>query len=351
MILYDFSSSIHRNLHTAIKNTNPHKKNGKYITNEFIDILIFRICDEIMDFYKQYTNEYKDFIITLDNHTKPYWRKEIYPFYKQNRKKERETSEVNYDEVFYHIDNFCKILNDFTNFKVIGIPGVEADDIIGLLTRKYGSFEKILILSPDKDFKQLHNLGDIKQYSSITKSFIEPGDLNEWKQEHICLGDTIDNVPRIVDFLEFTPDFKKYLESLNIFENELQFFDNPKKYQIMESYDSDKFVKMRFGKTGLKKAIEAFGGLDNYLDSNPILRKTYELNKKLVLDIEIPANIEAQIIAEFSKEKKSIDLKSLKRYFDFYNLNTCYQMFSELSLKTSKVTDWKSYNVDFNTLI
>lgn len=358
MILYDFSSAIHRCIHTAIKHVNPHKENGKYKTDEFISTAIWRICAEFIEFHLKYHKEYGDFTICLDDHSKPYWRKAIYPDYKAQRKSEREKSDVNFEEVFKHLNLLTRVLKDYTNFKVIGVPGVEADDIIGLLTRKYAKFEKVLILSPDKDFKQLHSLGQIRQYSSITNKWIEPENVEEWKQEHICLGDAADNVPRIVDFIEFSEPFKMFLNQSNLHYDENSYFDldfdSKSKIQAVfeTNYPGEKvYSKPRFGAAALKKEIAVHGSLDNFLDSNPVIRKTYELNKKLVLDMEIPARVESQILAAYAEPLHLIDIKNLQKYFDFYKLDSCTQMFKELSFKTGRTVEWNTYNVDFDNAL
>ena len=352
MILYDFSSCIHRSVYTAIKHKNPHKKDGKCITDEYIDLVIYRIVSEFVDFAQKYKSVYGDFIICLDDHSKPYWRKAIYPEYKATRKKEREESDVNYDEVFKHIDYLIRVLKNFTNFKVIGVPGTEADDIIGLLTRKFARFEKVLILSPDKDFKQLHKLGDIRQYSSITNKWVVPDDLDGWMIEHVVLGDSTDNVPRIVDFTDFTEDFKTHLKNLGhtITENEFYDYDYQTQLALVDGYEGEVFVRPRFGVTGIKKAIKEFGSLDAWLDSNPILRKAYERNRKLVLDSELPAKVEAEILAEYTIPKKQIDIPALSKYFGFYHLETCTDMFKDLVYSTTQTTKFNAYNVNFNNI-
>lgn len=360
MILYDFSSAIHRSLHTAIKHTQPHKYNGKYITSEFISVLIYRIVDELIEFYKQYKKTYGDFVICLDNHSKPYWRKSIYYAYKANRKKERDSSDVDYNEVFKHIEVLITTLQNWTSFKVIGVPGVEADDIIGLLTRKYAKFEKVLILSPDKDFKQLHSLGEIRQYSSITNKWITPENLEEWKLEHILCGDSTDNVPRVVDFLDFTPDFRAFLASKNINLTELQWFELPEesKAKLSEAYhevypDSKTHEKPRFGMSFVKKHIKEFGSLDAWLDSNPLLRKTFELNQKLVIDDYVPPKIEAEIVGVYINPKNSINMDKLKLYFDYYDLsNSCLPLFTDFIQQTEAIVSWEdSKRIDFNNVL
>lgn len=352
MILYDFSSCIHRSVFTACKHKSPHKKDGKFITDEYIDLVIFRIVDEFVDFAQKYKSTYGDFIICLDDHSKPYWRKEVYPEYKASRKREREESEVNYNEVFKHIDYLVRVLKNFTNFKVIGVPGTEADDIIGLLTRKFARFEKVLILSPDKDFKQLHKLGDIRQYSSITNKWVVPEDVDGWMMEHVVLGDSTDNVPRIVDFTNFTEEFKKHLKDKGqtISENEFYDADYQTQQNIISGFEGEVFVRPRFGVTGIKKAIKEFGSLDAWLDSNPILRKAYERNKKLVLDSELPARVEAEILAAYTEPKKQIDIEALSKYFNFYQLETCTQKFKNLIYSTQQTVKFDAYKVDFNKI-
>lgn len=361
MILYDFSSALHRSLHTAIKHTNPHKQNGKYITQEFISVCIYRIVSEFIEYYAKYKKEYGDFVICLDNHSKPYWRKSIYFDYKNTRKKEREASDVDYEEVFRHIEILISTLQRFTNFKVIGVPGVEADDIIGLLTRRYAKFEKVLILSPDKDFKQLHSLGQIKQYSNLTNAWIVPDNIEDWKQEHILCGDTSDNVPRVVDFLKFSEDFANFLRSKNLQFTELEWFDLPesRKSEIVKDYrdsigDSTARTheKPRFGMSSVKKYIAEFGSLDAWLDSNPLLRKTYDLNKRLVIDDYVPPAVEAAIIAEYTNPKNFIDIKKLKIYFDFYDLSvSCLPLFTSLNQTSENIVEWADKRVDFDNLI
>lgn len=352
MILYDFSSLIHRAIHTSIKQVNPHKKDGKYITNEFIPATIFRIVEEVLDNFRTYKYEYNNLVICLDNHEAPYWRKRLYPPYKEQRKKEREESEVNFNEVFKHLDILMKVLNDFTPFKCISVPGAEADDIIGTLTRKFAKSEKILILSPDKDFKQLHKFGNVKQFSAITNKWIINDEPEEWEKLHICLGDAVDNVPRIVDFSEFTKEFKDFFKDTELSYYKLSF---EKQREIESKFkelnpDHEVFKKNRFGKTNLEKKIKEFGSLDKFINSNDIYRLNFERNKKLVLDSEIPINIEIEILNRYSDSSTKFDMQKIAKYFSHYEIQTCIQWFEQLSNELSKPTEMNEFNVNFNKI-
>ncbi len=90
-------------------------------------------------------------------------------------------------------------------FKVLGLPGVEADDIIGTLARRFGSPElEVQIVSSDKDFAQLVN--DYVHVLDIGKNVVvdRAGVMERWgvPPEKIVellalMGDTSDNVPGI----------------------------------------------------------------------------------------------------------------------------------------------------------
>lgn len=355
MILYDFSSIVHRAIYTSIKIVNPHKVEGKYVTNEFINYMIHRILDEVLTSFKLYNKEYNSMVLAIDNHSLPYWRKTLYPDYKAQRDKLRKESEVNFKEVYKHLDLLTTVLQRYSLFKTISSPGAEADDIIGVLTRKYAPYEKILILSPDKDFKQLHKFGDIKQWSHLTNKWVENDDPKQWELEHICLGDAADNVPRVVDFSIFSDNFKNYYNG-----TELEFYNltSEEREKILENYEIfksngelDVYNNPKFGPATLKKCIKEFGTLDNFLDSNPIYRMNYERNRRLVLDSEIPTKIEMDIMSQFADAKSDFDLDNLKKYLDYYGLSNILSRFTELSNSLSKPVPMTKYNVDFSKIV
>lgn len=352
MILYDLSSLIHRALHTSIKQMNPHKKDGKYVTQEFISGTIFRVIEELLENYRLYRGKYHTMVICIDDHSIPYWRKSLYPDYKAQRKTQRDESEINFKEVYKHIDLLIRVLNDYTPFKAIGVPGAEADDIIGVLTKKFSKAESILILSPDKDFKQLHKFGDVKQYSAITNEWVVNNDLESWERIHCCLGDAADNVPRIVDFSEFTPEFKDYYKG-----TELDFYklDENLKQGIIKNFnethpETEVYKKQRFGEATLNKKIKEFGSLDAFLDSNEIYRLNYNRNYKLVMDSEIPIDIELEILKKYTESSTDFDMENMNKYFSFYNITICSQWFGQLWNEMSKPIEMTPWNVDFSKI-
>jgi hypothetical protein len=86
-------------------------------------------------------------------------------------------------------------------YKVVHINNIEADDIIGTLTEKtqnFGQHEPVMIISSDKDFIQLQQYSNVKQFSPMTKSFIKEKDPVKYLFDHTVRGDSGDGIPNIL---------------------------------------------------------------------------------------------------------------------------------------------------------
>jgi hypothetical protein len=66
------------------------------------------------------------------------------------------------------------------------------------LSKHYHTQEKILIVSGDKDFKQLMRYPNIVQYSPNQKGFITCESPDKFLFEHIVRGDSGDGIPNIL---------------------------------------------------------------------------------------------------------------------------------------------------------
>ena len=148
---------------------------------------------------KKFGTDYGKVILTYDD--KNYWRREIFPYYKKNRKKEREESKYNWDEVFSVLNKIRDEVKANLPYHVIQVQGAEADDIIGTLcihNSKKETPEPVLILSADKDFIQLHRFDFVKQYDPIRNRWIENDDPIQYLREHIIRGDRSDGIPNVL---------------------------------------------------------------------------------------------------------------------------------------------------------
>ena len=155
------------------------------------------ILNSILNYRKMFFKEYGELIICYDS--KHYWRRDVFPEYKASRKKTRESSSRDWDDIFSFLNEFKQEMIDFMPYKVLEVYGAEADDIIAALCHEF-EYEhgKTLILSGDKDFIQLQKYNNVSQYSPITKKFVNGIDPDRYLAEHILRGDTSDGVPNVL---------------------------------------------------------------------------------------------------------------------------------------------------------
>ena len=154
------------------------------------------VLNSLRSYSKQFKSKYGDLVICCDS--KIYWRREYFPFYKANRKKDREKSNLDWNLIFQTLNKIRDELKTNFPYRVLEIEGAEADDIIGVLAARLSSSEDILILSSDKDFAQLQKYSSVSQYSPILKRFIKNENPLSYLKEHIIRGDRGDGVPNFL---------------------------------------------------------------------------------------------------------------------------------------------------------
>jgi hypothetical protein len=161
------------------------------------DLLRHMILNSIRSYNQKFKDEYGEMIIACDDRN--FWRRDIFPYYKANRKKSREKSELNWTQIFDALHKIRDELKMFFPYRVIQVDSAEADDIIGSLVMAKGDTnEKILILSGDKDFVQLQRYNNVKQYDPVQKKFRTTNDPDRFIKEHIMRGDVGDGIPNFL---------------------------------------------------------------------------------------------------------------------------------------------------------
>lgn len=166
------------------------------------DLVRHMILNSIRMYRQKFVAEYGELIIACDD--KNYWRKDIFPYYKAHRKEDRSKSTHDWNKIFECLNKIRDELKQYFPYKTIQVERAEADDIIGVLTRKFGvylnnkSTEKVLILSGDKDFGQLQKYLNVDQYSPVLKKWIRIQDPHRFLREHIMKGDRGDGIPNFL---------------------------------------------------------------------------------------------------------------------------------------------------------
>ena len=148
---------------------------------------------------RKFRGEFGQMVLCYDD--KNYWRRQVFPYYKMNRKQERENSKYDWNQVFSVLNKIRDELRNNFPFHVLQVDGAEADDIIASLVKRNATSsnpEPILILSADKDFIQLHKYSLVRQYDPIRNRWIEDEDPVRYLQEHIIRGDRSDGIPNIL---------------------------------------------------------------------------------------------------------------------------------------------------------
>ena len=166
-------------------------------SGENADLILVRhlILNGLRYYRTRFSEKYGELIICCDS--RHYWRRDYFPNYKANRKKDREATGHDWNEIFSHLNQIRDELKENFPYKVIDVYGSEADDIIAILIKQVHDDPDNIIISSDKDFIQLHG-PQVDQYSPVSKKFLEDKDPVNYLREHILKGDRSDGVPNIL---------------------------------------------------------------------------------------------------------------------------------------------------------
>ena len=208
MIIVDVNQIMISNLMVQINGRNAVELNENLVRH--------MVLNSLRAHNKKFRKDYGEMVIACDSGK--VWRRQAFPNYKAGRKANREKSEHNWELIFDILANVKNEIKQFLPYKVIELETAEADDIIAVLCRRIK--EKILILSGDKDFIQLHN-ERIRQYNPVLNKFVgKDENPSLYIREHILRGDRSDGIPNVLSddnvFVEGrrqTPLSKKKIEA------------------------------------------------------------------------------------------------------------------------------------------
>jgi len=248
-------------------------------SHEMNEDLIRHMCiNTIRSSVRQFKSKYPNVILCCDN--KKYWRKEYFPFYKAQRKHDREASGLDWSMIFDTLNKIRDELKVSFPYKVLDVDGAEADDVIAVLTARLAPNANILILSSDKDFAQLQKYPNVTQYSPILKRFIKIDNPKAYIREHIIKGDRGDGIPN-------------FLSADNTFVlGERQKVINSKRLQEWISQDAETFC------------------------TTDIMLRGYKRNQTLVDFDYIPGEIQKKIVEAFDNTKPATRETMLNYFID-----------------------------------
>ena len=237
------------------------------------DMVRHMILNSVRMYRTMFNEDYGEIVLAYDS--RAYWRKEIFPQYKSNRRKNREEDNKDWDSIFGVLNNIKEEIKEFLPYKVVEVYGAEADDVIATLCKHYQN-EKVMIVSGDKDFIQLQKYPFVQQWSPITKKSVNGYDPNVYIQEHILKGDTSDGIPNVL-----SPD--------NTF--------------------TDGLRQRPLGKKKIQNWLDI--DIDDLQDE---VKRNYQRNNNLINLDNVPENLEKEIMVDFS-EASCGDRSKLLNYF------------------------------------
>lgn len=161
------------------------------------DLLRHMILNSIRGYNHKFRAQYGEMVIACDD--KRYWRKSLFPYYKARRSEDREKSELDWNAIFLILNKVRDELKAYFPYRVVQVETAEADDVIGSLCHEFGNTsEKILIISGDKDFRQLQSYMNVQQYDPVRKKFLKENNPDRYLKEHILKGDRGDGIPNFL---------------------------------------------------------------------------------------------------------------------------------------------------------
>lgn len=153
----------------------------------------------------KYRKEYGQMVVCCDGGAN--WRRDIYAQYKQKRRDSKE-AQINADKNAVDWDEFFRVLHlvrseikENLPWKVIHVPGTEADDVIATVvreTQEFGNHDDVMIISSDHDFIQLHKYDNVAQFSPAIKKLVKESNPMKYAFEQILRGCGGDGVPNIL---------------------------------------------------------------------------------------------------------------------------------------------------------
>lgn len=260
------------------------------------------IINALRSYKAKFGKEFGQLVIACDN--KKYWRKQLFPYYKANRKKARDDSGFDWHAIFEALNQIKQELAEHFPYPVIEADTAEADDIIASLvlwSQENDLVQEgldavpqpVLILSGDHDFTQLQRYKNVKQYSPIHKKWVKATEsIDEIVMEHILMGDKGDGVPNFM-----SPD--------------------------------DVFVSGGRQKPIRKKDLEQWKKLDaSYWDGTPH-EAGIKRNIQMVDLRMIPQYIVENIINNYTQQKNVRDKSQLLNYFITHKMKNLMEHITE----------------------
>jgi 5'-3' exonuclease len=181
MILVDFSQLCHAAVHVLRDEILRSREDPQEISN----ILRHGILSQFRSIrgsgrFQEYG---KEVVVCCDSRV-GYWRHDIFPHYKANRKERDEEDLMPWEHITPFFHQIREDIKEHFPYKVIEIPKLEADDIGAILVEDVANKNMIqvgleedaelaLIYGRDKDSKQLLKYRNVRQWDPFQQKYVQ----------------------------------------------------------------------------------------------------------------------------------------------------------------------------------
>ena len=282
MLIVDYSQIAIGSLMSEMK--------GNITGDVNVSLVRHMILNSLRGYRQKFHGEYGELVIACDS--KKSWRKDVFPHYKANRKKDRDSSDIDWQSIYSTLNMVKEELFNFFPYAVVEVDLAEGDDVVAVLT-EHVSPEPVLIISGDHDFVQLQRLPNVKQFSPVQKVWIKAEHHPDVVLiEHILSGDKGDGVPNFLT-------------------------------------EDDVFVAGKRQKSLMSKKMEKWRLQPLSSWDNSPYSKNIERNKQLIDLSMIPENIKSEIIEKYNSQKTKNDRSALLDYFNTYKMKHMVEHLTE----------------------
>ena len=260
-----------------------------------INLIRHMVLNTIISYVTKFKEDYgPDIVIACDS--RKYWRKDVFPNYTANRKKAKQNSGLDWNLIFDTINLLKSEINDHLPYQLVEIEGAEADDVIACYVQWLkNENEKVLIISADHDFMQLHKFNNVYQWSPTKNDFVTcKVDPKDKLFEHIIKGDKGDGVPNVLS-------------------------------------DDDTIVDGRRQKPIQTKKLNAWKIDPTSMPHDSAFITNFERNQTLIDLSKIPDDIKDKIQSVFLNNTLQTEnaKEKIKKYFQQHNLNNMIEVIEE----------------------
>lgn len=244
---------------------------GGYSEKPDYDMMGYIIVDSIYrSMLKTKSNEV---IIALDSTN--VWRKDIFPRYKESRKKQREKVKIDWSKFYGEQNKIFEDISRYLPFKVLQVDRTEADDVIGVIVLNYKN-KSFVIISTDEDYKQLLSKRT-KLYQPIKKKWVECSNPEKFIVMKCLDGQVKDGIFNVITPIDWPAEKRK----------------------------------PSLGEEKVRRIID--GGYEDWLVSEGAVER-FDLNRKLIDFNCVPENIKKNIIEKY----KNYKLPNLEEAYNFF---------------------------------